>query len=118
MAAICRALFAVQITKKSVNPPAVRRSSTTTSDAFLSCAAAIAVVTALGSFPVPDRARGARDVDAGFAAPPAAVRVLLLGALAGDAFVFAMQIVYRSIQVVREDVPGDRRRHEIVDVVA
>src|SRR3954469_18617676 len=116
MAAICRALFAVQITKKSVNPPALRRSSTTRSDAFLSWAAAIAVVTALGSLPAPDRARGARDVDAGFAVTPA-VRVLLLGALAGDAFVFAMQVVYRSIQVVRVDVPGDRRRHEIVDAV-
>ena len=107
-------LLAVQMTKKSVNPPALRKSSTTMSDAFLSRDASIAIETAFGNRAGPERVRAARVPDADFAAAPV-VLALLLGALAGDAFVFAMQVVYRSIQTVRNDVPGDCRRHEVVD---
>src|SRR3954447_18499181 len=71
----------------------------------------MAVVTAFGSFAVPERVRDVRPL----AAFGAAVLALLLGALAGDALVFAMQLVYRSVQMVYENVPGDCRRHQIVN---
>src|SRR4051812_39226644 len=102
------------MTKKSVKASVFRRSSTTMSAAFLSRAAWMTAVTAFGSFGTVDRVRGVRVVVvAAFSA--AGVLVVRLGALAGDAFVFAMQVVYRSVQMMREDVPGDCRRHEIID---
>ena len=93
------------------------------SDACLSRATAMAAATAFGNFAGPDRVR------AGAAVAPAfegagferdvfeadAVVFVVLRVLAGDALVFAMQVVYRSVQMMREDVPGDRRRHEVID---
>src|SRR4051812_25879183 len=81
------------MTKKSVKPPALRRSSTTTSTAFLSCTAFTAPSTLFGSL-------GA-----------AFFRV----ATFLDALVFAMQAVYRSIQVVCLDMPCDGPGHQLVD---
>src|SRR3954464_4431482 len=49
MARICRALVPEQIRKWSVNPAALRRSSTTRSFAFLSSAAATAAPISFGS---------------------------------------------------------------------
>src|SRR5438093_8434317 len=81
------------MTKKSVKPPAFRRSSTTTSIPFLSCTACTAPMTLFGSL-------GA---------------AVFLVATFLDALVFAMQAVYRSIQVMFVDVPRHRRRHQLVD---
>src|SRR6185436_13701466 len=94
MAVICRGFMPVQMTKKSVKPPAFRRSSTTTSTAFLSCTACTAPSTLFGSF-------GA-----------AFLRVV---ATFLDALVFAMQAVYRSIEMVFLDMPRDGRWHQLVD---
>jgi hypothetical protein len=101
------------------------------SDACLSRAAATAAVTAFGSFAGPDRARvvagfagaafeavSALEADTAFEADIVfedALVFVVLRALAGDALVFAMQVVYRSVQMMRKDVPRDRRRHEIID---
>ena len=96
----------------------------------MSRAAAIATATAFGNLAGSDRARVALVVAAGFdcasfegdfafeadsAFEADAVVFVALRALAGDALVFAMQVVYRSVQMVREDVPCDRRRHEVID---
>src|SRR5215216_6412373 len=88
-----RGFVPVQITKKSVNPPAFRRSSTTTSTAFLSSVAPTAPITLLGSFEAVFRRRAT-----------------FLGAL-----VFAMQAVYRSIQMVFVNVPRHRGRDQFID---
>src|SRR6266850_5013474 len=99
MALICRGFVPVQMTKKSVKPAALRRSSTTRSIAFLSSAARTAPATLLGNL------GGAFF----FVALSLCVATLL------DPLVFAMQAAYRSIQTVFDDVPRDRRRHEIVN---
>ena len=93
--------------------------------ACLSRAAATATATAFGNFAGPDRVRAGLVVASGFertafatgAFEPDAVVFVALRALAGDALVFAMQVVYRSVQMVREDVPCDRRRHEVIDSI-
>ena len=72
----------------------------------------MAAVTAFGSFGGPERARGGRVAAAGFGC---VVAFVVLRALTGDALVFAMQVVYRSVQMMREDVPCDRPGHEIID---
>src|SRR5687767_4866379 len=105
------------------------------SSAFLSSAACTAPATAFGNFGA-RRAAGflcaptcpSADVlaEAGGSAAAAAVRGRLAraaaapllarrGALPVSALLFAMQVVYRSIQLMRHDVPRDRCRHEIVN---
>src|SRR4030095_3048420 len=81
--------------KKSVNPPVFRRSSTTTSSAFLSQTAVTAAATSLGR--------------RGFLLSPGRV-VFVLRAL-----VVAMQVAYRTVEMVVHDVPGDGVRNQIVD---
>ena len=63
------------------------------------------MATALGSF-------GAARL------PVARARAVRLGvfvALLRDRCVLAMQVVYRSVQMMRDDVPRDRGGNEIVD---
>src|ERR1044071_10172177 len=81
--------------------------------AFLSRAASTAPVTAFGS-------RGARVLRRGVEARAvlvAVVRVVPLDALP-IACVLAMQLVYRSIQMMRANVTRHCRRHQIVQRLA
>src|SRR5258706_7260557 len=102
IALICRGFVPVQITKKSVKPPAFRRSGTTTSIAFLSSAARTAPATLFGNF------------GGVFFLVAAVVATLLVF----KPLVFTMQVVYRSIQMVSEDMPCDGRGNEIVNRLA
>src|SRR5687768_17082438 len=104
IAVIWRGLPPVQITKKSVNPPAFRRSRTTTSSAFLSSAARTAPATALGNCPL---ALGLAPwafflIPDPWALIPAlfGLRPWPLGLLSVGTFRFATQVVYRQIVVV------------------
>src|SRR4029450_1387605 len=99
MAVICRAFAPVQMTKKSVKPPVLRRSSTTTSSAFLSQTAITAAATSLGR--------------RGFLVSPARLVFVLRGR--SRPLVVAMQAAYRPIEMMVHDVPGDGVRHEVVD---
>src|SRR5258705_5681942 len=101
-ALIWRGFVPVQITKKSVKPPAFRRSSTTTSIAFLSSAARTAPATLFG------------NLGGVFFLVAAVVATLLVF----KPLVLAMQIVYRSIQMMSEDMPRDGCGNEIVNRLA
>ena len=99
----------MQITKKSVKPPALRRSSTTTSSAFLSRATRTAAATAFGNFggerrAVPldsardkpfDAPRGATFDAARGTRVAVAAPVLVPRGLSVRSFRFAMQVVDR-----------------------
>src|SRR5688572_32316753 len=111
------------MTKKSVKPPAFRRSRTTTSSAFLSSATRTALVMAFGNFgwPVGLRA-GLLDLTPSLLGlgpsllglGPSALGLLLV-------LRFAMQIVYRCrgiVQMMRVDIPCDRAGHQVVDRLA
>src|SRR5688572_1922468 len=101
------------MTKKSVKPPAFRRSRTTTSSAFLSSATRTALLTAFGNFgwPVGLRA-GLLDLTPSLLGlGPSALGLLLV-------LRFAMQIVYRCrgiVQMMRVDIACDRAGHKAVD---
>src|SRR5688500_14182395 len=78
------------------------------SSAFLSSAACTAPATAFGSL-------GARRAAGFFARAAAAPLLARRGALPVSALLFAMQVVYRSIQLMRHDVPRHRCGHEIIN---
>src|SRR5688572_33271712 len=100
MALIWRGLAPVQITKKSVNPPALRRSSTTMSKAFLSRAASMAVETDLGN-----RLRRAG--------------VFTAALVVGFAFLVVLcNLLSAPVQPVGHDMPFHLCRYQIADALS